>query len=108
MCKTISSCWGQPDLTNHPSSSSSYILPLYARLVQSTSQCRLCCLQGSRNVLKSDETIAIVFVKWTPQDGRVTHDNLGDCYHTRCDPRLNANQALEIAFEVAELLKNRR
>jgi 3-deoxy-7-phosphoheptulonate synthase len=34
----------------------------------------------------------------------VTHDNMGDCYHTHCDPRLNAAQSLEIAFEVAELL----
>ncbi len=35
-------------------------------------------------------------------------ENLGDRYHTHCDPRLNANQALELAFLVAELLKNDR
>lgn len=35
----------------------------------------------------------------------VTHDTLGDCYDTHCDPRLNASQSLEIAFEVAELLR---
>jgi len=28
----------------------------------------------------------------------ITADTLGDRYHTQCDPRLNANQALELAF----------
>jgi len=28
----------------------------------------------------------------------ITADTLGDKYHTQCDPRLNANQALELAF----------
>ena len=32
-------------------------------------------------------------------------EDLSDRYHTHCDPRLNANQALELAFLVAELLK---
>ena len=31
-----------------------------------------------------------------------------DRYHTYCDPRLNAEQALELAFLVAELLKRER
>ncbi|WP_084408397.1 class II 3-deoxy-7-phosphoheptulonate synthase [Fulvimarina manganoxydans] len=35
----------------------------------------------------------------------VLAENLSDRYHTHCDPRLNANQALELAFLVAELLK---
>jgi 3-deoxy-7-phosphoheptulonate synthase len=35
----------------------------------------------------------------------VTEANLSDRYHTYCDPRLNADQALELAFLVAELLK---
>ncbi len=35
----------------------------------------------------------------------VTADDLSDRYHTHCDPRLNAYQALELAFLVAELLK---
>ncbi|KQT53285.1 phospho-2-dehydro-3-deoxyheptonate aldolase [Aureimonas sp. Leaf454] len=35
----------------------------------------------------------------------VSAENLSDRYHTHCDPRLNANQALELAFLVAELLK---
>jgi 3-deoxy-7-phosphoheptulonate synthase len=33
---------------------------------------------------------------------------LGDRYHTHCDPRLNGEQALELAFLVAEKLKARR
>jgi 3-deoxy-7-phosphoheptulonate synthase len=34
--------------------------------------------------------------------------DLADRYHTHCDPRLNAEQALEIAFTVADLLKRQR
>jgi 3-deoxy-7-phosphoheptulonate synthase len=34
----------------------------------------------------------------------VTDENLADRYHTACDPRLNASQALELAFLVAEEL----
>jgi 3-deoxy-7-phosphoheptulonate synthase len=33
---------------------------------------------------------------------------LADRYLTHCDPRLNATQALELAFELAEALKTRR
>jgi 3-deoxy-7-phosphoheptulonate synthase len=36
----------------------------------------------------------------------VLAEDLSDRYHTHCDPRLNANQALELAFLVAELLKH--
>jgi 3-deoxy-7-phosphoheptulonate synthase len=32
--------------------------------------------------------------------------DLQDRYHTHCDPRLNADQAIEIAFLIAELLKS--
>jgi len=32
----------------------------------------------------------------------VTSADLGDRYHTACDPRLNANQALELAFLLAD------
>ena len=38
----------------------------------------------------------------------ITEENLRDRYHTHCDPRLNADQALELAFLVAELLKRDR
>jgi len=34
--------------------------------------------------------------------------SLGDRYHTHCDPRLNASQALELAFLIAEQLKAER
>lgn len=38
----------------------------------------------------------------------VTEEGLQDRYHTACDPRLNASQALELAFLVAEELRARR
>jgi 3-deoxy-7-phosphoheptulonate synthase len=38
----------------------------------------------------------------------VTFDDLGDRYHTHCDPRLNASQSLELAFIIAERLRKRR
>jgi 3-deoxy-7-phosphoheptulonate synthase len=33
----------------------------------------------------------------------ITEDDLSSRYHTQCDPRLNANQALELAFMISEL-----
>ena len=38
----------------------------------------------------------------------ITEQNLGDRYHTHCDPRLNASQSLELAFLVSDMLKERR
>ena len=38
----------------------------------------------------------------------ITDASLGDRYHTHCDPRLNASQALELAFLVSEMLKQER
>jgi 3-deoxy-7-phosphoheptulonate synthase len=38
----------------------------------------------------------------------ITEMDLHDRYHTYCDPRLNAEQAIEVAFLVAELLKTER
>ena len=35
----------------------------------------------------------------------ITEDDLGKNYDTHCDPRLNAKQALELAFLIASLLK---
>jgi 3-deoxy-7-phosphoheptulonate synthase len=35
----------------------------------------------------------------------VTEDSLADRYHTHCDPRLNASQALELAFLIADELR---
>jgi 3-deoxy-7-phosphoheptulonate synthase len=37
----------------------------------------------------------------------ISAENLSDRYHTHCDPRLNADQSLELAFLIAELLKKR-
>ena len=38
----------------------------------------------------------------------ISENDLRDRYHTYCDPRLNAEQAIEVAFLVAELLKSER
>jgi 3-deoxy-7-phosphoheptulonate synthase len=38
----------------------------------------------------------------------ISDEDLNDRYHTLCDPRLNAEQAIEIAFLLAELLKHER
>jgi len=38
----------------------------------------------------------------------LSEGELADRYHTHCDPRLNADQALELAFLVAEKLKDAR
>ena len=35
----------------------------------------------------------------------ISEVSLGDRYHTYCDPRLNASQALELAFLIADMLK---
>ena len=38
----------------------------------------------------------------------ISEEDLNDRYHTFCDPRLNAEQAIELAFLLAELLKKER
>jgi 3-deoxy-7-phosphoheptulonate synthase len=38
----------------------------------------------------------------------ISAEDLHDRYHTHCDPRLNADQAIELAFLVSELLKKGR
>ena len=38
----------------------------------------------------------------------ISAEDLQDRYHTHCDPRLNADQSLELSFLVAELLKRDR
>ncbi|PTW60917.1 3-deoxy-D-arabinoheptulosonate-7-phosphate synthase [Breoghania corrubedonensis] len=38
----------------------------------------------------------------------ISEDDLSARYHTHCDPRLNADQALELAFLVAENIKKER
>jgi 3-deoxy-7-phosphoheptulonate synthase len=39
---------------------------------------------------------------------QVKEADLGSRYHTHCDPRLNADQALELAFLIADTLKDTR
>ncbi|MDO6564113.1 3-deoxy-7-phosphoheptulonate synthase class II [Amphritea sp. 1_MG-2023] len=39
---------------------------------------------------------------------QITEEGLADRYHTHCDPRLNADQALELAFLIADTLKQSR
>jgi 3-deoxy-7-phosphoheptulonate synthase len=38
----------------------------------------------------------------------ISDADLNDRYHTACDPRLNAEQAIDLAFLLAELLKKER
>jgi len=38
----------------------------------------------------------------------ISDETLSDRYHTHCDPRLNASQALELAFLIAEMLRKQR
>ena len=38
----------------------------------------------------------------------ITEEDLNDRYHTVCDPRLNADQAIDLAFLSAELLRKER
>jgi 3-deoxy-7-phosphoheptulonate synthase len=38
----------------------------------------------------------------------ISETDLADRYHTHCDPRLNADQALELAFLIADSLKQAR
>ena len=38
----------------------------------------------------------------------VTESSLSERYETHCDPRLNATQALEMAFLIADHLKNEK
>lgn len=34
----------------------------------------------------------------------ITDEGLAECYATNCDPRLNAAQSIELAFEIADML----
>lgn len=38
----------------------------------------------------------------------ITSKDLEDRYHTHCDPRLNAQQSLELAFQISSKLKEHR
>ena len=69
------------------------------------------------NIHKSENTIASgVHFEMTGQEvtectggaQEISDEKLGDRYHTHCDPRLNASQALEMAFSTADALKRIR
>ena len=38
----------------------------------------------------------------------ITEHDLADRYHTHCDPRLNASQSLELAFQMAQMIQAER
>jgi len=38
------------------------------------------------------------------QSCAITSDDLSSRYHTQCDPRLNASQALELAFMLGDIV----
>lgn len=38
----------------------------------------------------------------------ISEDGLAGRYHTHCDPRLNASQSLELAFRIAQMLRDER
>ena len=38
----------------------------------------------------------------------ISDEDLNDRYHTVCDPRLNAEQSIDLAFLLADLLKQKR
>jgi len=74
-------------------------------------------VQGFFDVHEAEGTYAGgVHVEMTGQDvteciggaHRITEAGLADRYQTFCDPRLNAEQSLELAFLIAEELKARR
>jgi len=52
--------------------------------------------------------IPAVFIECTGGARAITEEDLNDRYHTVCDPRLNAEQAIDMSFLIAELLKKAR
>lgn len=69
------------------------------------------------DIHKSEATFAGgVHLEMTGQDvteclgglSDVTEERLGDSYDTFCDPRLNASQALELAFKIADRVREAR
>ena len=74
-------------------------------------------IEGFFGVHRAEGTVAGgIHLEMTGQDvtectggaRALTADDLQDRYHTYCDPRLNAEQALEVAFRTAELVKAER
>ena len=38
----------------------------------------------------------------------ISEDGFAGRYHTHCDPRLNAIQSIELAFRIAQMLRDER
>lgn len=74
-------------------------------------------VRGFFDIHKAEGTVAGgVHFEMTGQDvteclggaQAISELNLSDRYHTHCDPRLNASQALELAFLIAETIKKNK
>ena len=64
--------------------------------------------------IASGVTVGGIHLEMTGQDvteclggaQEIDDSSLADRYHTHCDPRLNASQALELAFLLAERIRS--
>lgn len=74
-------------------------------------------VQGFFEVHRAEGTHAGgVHVEMTGQDvtecvggvQEISEDGLAGRYHTHCDPRLNASQSVELAFRIAQMLRDER
>ena len=74
-------------------------------------------VQGFFEVHRAEGTHAGgIHVEMTGQDvtecvggvQEISEDGLAGRYHTHCDPRLNASQSIELAFRIAEMLREER
>ena len=88
----------------------SYKCPTY---VQSTPPCQGSCpsgedIRGYLNIARGIEKPPAGMAWQEYAFRRLTEANLSERYETFCDPRLNAEQSLELSFLVAEMLKRRR
>jgi 3-deoxy-7-phosphoheptulonate synthase len=59
------------------------------------------CLVGSEMCIRDSDV-----TECTGGTHDVTSDDLNERYQTICDPRLNGRQGLDLAFRVAELIRN--
>ena len=62
---------------------------------------------SKQGVPGSDKTSLVSTLSTNPEL-KISDQDLNNRYHTLCDPRLNAEQAIELAFLLAELLKAER
>ncbi|MEE9290778.1 MAG: 3-deoxy-7-phosphoheptulonate synthase class II [Alphaproteobacteria bacterium] len=106
-CRVVWSC--DPMHGNTVSSSSGYKTRHVDRIMEE--------LRGFFAVHQAEGTYAGgVHFEMTGQDvteciggaEAITEHALADRYHTHCDPRLNASQALELSFVISDMLKEER